>query len=510
MKTKMKTETRRLKDISPISTIRMNSSKRRKRQTVVKRKRDIKNQIFPFLLKQKLFAYTYLMISPQDIQTYQLTELNDYISKKNKYCDNYSRGITGGGQSMVINNHGTVSSYIILIMKYNLISEIEVNPALLKNTELLTEILGSVIVHVDKSKQLIGVFDVCLHNLDKTGYGSVIMNLVLSCIEINFKDDDYTIHLGVLLENIQFEKVAYLYTSVGFKDPYISDTDLFDNKYGMEIMFLTKNIHSYIQDDVIVDRNYNILMDLYHQYKNQNICSLLFQFDKSVIYRSRLFPYLGLSGIKGIHQPKELFREHGGAFQIIGSKRDAKKTIFKLGMETIAENGYLKYITGEEESVAYVESLYSFHTHPIAGHLKYNWIIQTPSSPDFTVFYSRAIKGECYFHAVITVEGMYLISLSKAFLEMYKDNYQSLYTLSYSYFNKFEYPQEDRQDDRIFTEELVQEHINKYFVWLNNVNTENMFHVQFFYWKNLTKQTLIEINYMSEKSKCYADKYSDI
>ena len=497
----------------------LHPSKKRKRQTLVNQKRNFKNQILPLLLKQHLFAYTYLMISPQDIQTYQLTELNEYISKKNKHCDNYSRGITGGrqptgvigGQPMVIHNYGTITMHIILVMKYNIVSDIEVNPTLLKNPELLKEILGSVVIHVDNSKELIGIYDVCLHNLDKTGYGSVIMNVVLSCIEINFKNINYTLHLGVLIENIQFDKVSYLYTSVGFKDPYISDTDLFGNKYGNEIMFLTKSIHSYIQDETIVNRNYNILMDIYYHYKHQKTCSLLFQFDKSVIYRARLFPYLGLSGIKGIHQAKELFREHAGAFRIIDSNRDKKTTLFKLGMETIAENSQIKFITGQEESVAYVEALYNFHTHPVSGHLKYGWIIQTPSSADFWVFFYRGIRSTTYFHSVITVEGMYILSLSKAFIEMYKDNYEGIMnTTDSSYFNKFEYPIENRQDDRFFSEELVEEHINKYFVWLNRMNSENYFHVQFFYWKNLTKETIIEIHYISENNKCYADKYSDI
>jgi DNA (cytosine-5)-methyltransferase 1 len=40
-------------------------------------------------------------------------------------------------------------------------------------------------------------------------------------------------------------------------------------------------------------------------------------------------------------------------------------------LETLAENKGIKYVTGDEESVLYVDYPFSFHTHPISLYLKY-------------------------------------------------------------------------------------------------------------------------------------------
>lgn len=483
------------------------SSKRKKRDKKIKTSRALNDKYFNLLNSQKIFAYTYLLVRLEDMQNHNLVELNEYIIKKNKVCDSFSKtnktilpGPVSQGEMIIGPN-----SFLILIMKYNIVSDIEANPEFLKDSKILSQILGHATVHVNLATKTAGIFDVCLHDLTKQGYGSVIMNLVLSCIELNFKNVIDTIFLGIILENVQFEKVSYLYTSVGFKNPLITDTDMLGQKYPFELMFLSKNIHFYMNDEAIIDRNYHLLMDIYTNYKEKRTCSLLFQFDKSVLYRARLFPYLGLDGIKGFSQPKEKFREYAGEFNIVNSKRQGNQTIFKLGLETIAENGSLKYITGEEETVAYVESLYCFHTHPVVSYLKYNWILATPSSPDFRAFFVRAIKGISYFHVVISVEGIYIISFSEAFISQNKGNYTPFLNLNLYYFDKFEYPMLNRVRTVTATEELVEENIQKYFVWLNGVNTENMFHVQFFYWKNLTKDTIIQIHYMNSENACYPD-----
>jgi len=483
------------------------SLKRKKRDNKIKTSRTLNDKYFNLFNNQKLFAYTYLFVPLEVMQTYNLVELNEYIIKKNKVCDAFSKtkqmiipGTVSAGEMII-----TPTSYLILIMKYNVASDIEEYPEYLKDSKILQQILGHATVHVNLEKRIAGIFDVCLHDLKKSGYGSVIMSLVLSCIEHNFKNVIDTIFLGILLENVQFEKVSYLYTSVGFQDPLITDTDMLGQKYPYELMFLTKNIHHYMNDEARIERNYHLLMDVYSNYKAKRTCSLFFQFDKSVIYRARLFPYIGLDGIKGFTQPKEKFREHAGAFTIVNSKREGDQTIFKLGLETIAENGGLKYITGQEEEVAYVESLYCFHTHPVNAYLKYGWILATPSSPDFRAFFVRAIKGISYFHTVITVEGIYILSFSEAFISQYKGNYASFDNIDYRYFDKFEYPSQNRMRIGLNLEEMVEENIQKYFVWLNSMNSENMFHVQFFYWKNLTKDTIIQIHYMNLKNACYPE-----
>ena len=233
-----------------------------------------------------------------------------------------------------------------------------------------------------------------------------------------------------------------------------------------------------------------------------------FRFDKSVIYRARLFTYMGLNGIVSQPQSTTLFREFAGKFNIIDSKTENDKIIFTLGMETISQ-GDLKFIAGQEENVAYTEETsYSFHTHPISSYLKYNWIISTPSSPDFKAIFVKAIKKIYYFHAVISMEGIYIISLSEYFINQNKNNFETILNNTQdTYFNKYEYPIVNRAISSFnsITKELQAEHINKYIKWLDNVNSENIFQLQFYFWNDLMKNNnVIQIHYANINNACYA------
>jgi hypothetical protein len=240
-----------------------------------------------------------------------------------------------------------------------------------------------------------------------------------------------------------------MYISSGFENPIITNTDLVGITYPFDFLLLTKPVKKFISDERKTDVVYDRAIDMYKNYQRglqekYPTCSFAFEFDKSAIMKLRLFPYLGLEGYKGIHH-KHLQKEFSGKFKIVNSRTSTsassassnqKKIIYKLSLETLAENEHIKFITGNEESVMYANDIYTFHTHPVGLYVKHKVIIATPSSPDFAAFISFK---ESRFHLVCAVEGIYIISLSKNALHKHKSLLLGNITTDMIR-NTFEYP----------------------------------------------------------------------
>jgi len=80
-----------------------------------------------------------------------------------------------------------------------------------------------------------------------------------------------------------------------------------------------------------------------------------------------------------------------------------KNNITKLG----------NMITGKENSVFASEGLIQFHTHPYEEYQKYGWTICFPSGPDFSSFLQYFLTYNTIASAVITIEGLYIISINQ-------------------------------------------------------------------------------------------------
>jgi len=409
-------------------------------------------------------------------------------------------------------------------MKYNIVSQIEIDKTLLKSQKILDQILGHVIVQDHKDKKILGIFDVCLHHFGKTGYGTVLFTVALYCIDFHYYGKEYTIWLGVRLDNAQFEKVAYMYISSGFEDPVITNKDLVGITYAFDFLLLTKPVKKFISDERKTDVVFNKAMDMYANYQRglqekHTACSFAFEFDKSAIMKLRLFPYLGLEGYKGIHH-KHLQKEFAGKFKIVNSRNSAsstsssnqKKIVYKLSLETLAENEHIKYITGNDEDVMYANDIYTFHTHPVGLYVKYKVMIGTPSGADFTCFIDFK---ESRFHLVCAVEGIYIISLAKEAL------YKSLTSANITtnmIRNTYEYPFTSRVFDWTgiteYEEGVMKDHIQKYLVWFDRTNDlpnfGKLFDLRFVYWRDLKKDTVMEIFYKTTDKTCFPELYEDI
>ena len=70
-------------------------------------------------------------------------------------------------------------------------------------------------------------------------------------------------------------------------------------------------------------------------------------------------------------------------------------------------------IYGEEFGVKIVDGIYNFHSHPRNAYKKYNVELGWPSAQDYIGFLLASIEDGTIFHLVISIEGIYIISLSK-------------------------------------------------------------------------------------------------
>jgi len=473
------------------------------------------------------FAYTYLTIDyktfQQNLNNFQL--LNKYIIQKSHDCN--CRSINSPmnqcnypTQQLMINNE---KESIILVLKYNDFVDVTNNISLFLDPNFLNKILGhcKIIQYIVNEKQIIGIYNVCLHLTEKKGYGSVLFNSILTAINfIKNIPDDSLLWLGINLQNVQFEKLANLYTNRGFGNPYIDTKDVNGAETGFTFIALTKYKGIYITNEDTTSIAYAETLDLYQQSAKEKIepnYAPRFQFslDNSAILSLRLFPYIGHEGITNIIT-KNLQFESSGIFHIFNAiiNEDINKNIiYKLSLETIADNKAIKYNVGKAESVIYPIGCCSFHSHPIAAYVNHKVLIGPPSGNDYVGFYSGLKDYFNQFHMIVSIEGIYLISLSQEILQ--NKTFYTNYNLNPDFLNQmrfdYQYPMKNPQyyfdwvsNDNI-DPSLVPKALNSYFEWFKIVNQkyQNLFQLQIFYWKDLQRDTIVQIFYSKYNGKIF-------
>jgi len=501
---------------------RSKKSTRSKRNTKLLNKRasyvqDIQSvnkylaEIDTAIINQHLVANTFCVINLHDMIKYNLKGVNTYFQKKNNECGVVETGNTSGNpitDNWILHDE---SFFLILVMKYNLVEIIQKNPVKLNQPDILEQIVGHAIIQVDTPKKMIGIFSVCSHKLNESGHGTEIMNIILLSIEFKYKKD-YTLWLGILMNNRYFEKVAKLYTSVGFQDPYISNIDYFGNNYrGLNLMFLTKSLHENSTEERI-HTNYNILMHMFKQYHGKNRCTFHFQFDNSVLLKGKLIPFLSIGGgISAVPETRENFPEYGGTFNIVHSKIENNDIIFKMGLGEYSD--FKNLTVGTVGSVQPPISLFNFHIHPYKINQENGWIMNCPSPGDLNYFfYYAVVLKKLYFHTLIAIEGIYVISLSKSFIDNYSMNKMNDYMkLDSNYFaQNFQYPVNLLAFSQTHKSDL-EKYVKDYLHWFErtNKNHYDILEVQYFSWNTLKNKDLkISIHYLSTEEKvCHMNQY---
>ena len=280
------------------------------------------------------FAFTYLRVDKATIQG--LPGFNKYIKLKSKKCDCISSEIENSechvddtDTSLVI----TDNQILIISVKYDILSSIYDNIKILENDTVQKAILGHCILEMKQhsGNNVIAIYDVCLHQRERVGYGSVLFNILLTAASVHYGSVAKILWLGIKLDNANFNKILHLYTSFGFDNPIITRGDPWFTEYPFYMLSLDKLMFKYTPKESNTRDVYNKGIEMKSQLisllKNPNyVSSMKFKFDKLAILNLRLLPYLEPMGISPI-QMKDLQREYSGSFSIYSTELLADNSV---------------------------------------------------------------------------------------------------------------------------------------------------------------------------------------
>jgi hypothetical protein len=190
------------------------------------------------------------------------------------------------------------------------------------------------------------------------------------------------------------------------------------------------------------------------------------------------------------------------------SQLDENDIINKLSLEVCNESSKFKYNVGEVSCVTAVEGENVFHTHPFYNYRINKTLIGPPSSDDLSAFLEfvlndiqKPMTKIQKFGAVITLEGIYIYSLSAEGIRSLKNGK----VLNQDEIKKYNYPINERFYDWDKYEIMaiptqineVNDGVNKYLKWFNDVNRNfgNYFKIDFKPWKEFDENTTFQIHY---------------
>lgn len=124
---------------------------------------------------------------------------------------------------------------------------------------------------------------------------------------------------------------------------------------------------------------------------NKRMCSITCFFDKKTIKKLKSF------------LDKKYKTEKGGIFKINNINHEILGNIYQVKIDT--------HENGEQEDVDVISSIYNFHTHPYNAYISHNCELGWPSLDDLKTYLFSFISYDTFFHAISTLEGIYILSV---------------------------------------------------------------------------------------------------
>ena len=207
------------------------------------------------------------------------------------------------------------------------------------------------------------------------------LKIVLECI-YKYMPKDIMIWTGVInIEN------SHKYIEENFVNPlYVEESPLKFNFDKSGISFSKKNTMEKEKDKSTIKNKL-----LYAFGQKEDICNIYVKFRKDTIKK-----------LKKMNEKSE--KELAGSLIVDKVIKKGEKIVFEL---TLNDKSISK---GEEEEVEAVFGRYNFHSHPGKAYKNNNVTNGWPSSTDYVGFLQ--LNHDTIFHTVITLEGLYIISLS--------------------------------------------------------------------------------------------------
>ncbi len=284
--------------------------------------------------------------------------------------------------------------------------------SILNHRDFLDSILGHVLVAYDPTRKIVELYDVCVYKASGRGTGTIIMTNVLDALLVQFPNDAL-IWLGVILEPKMFEAPLKLYTRMGFSNPYITNRTPIGSVGNKEILALYRQ-NDYIDPDEINTEDARILIEyVIREYQshviNPRTCNAYAYFKPATgRYLRSLAKAASTQDISGKITQKEV----AGALNLNKVVRAGESLLYEI----IADKKTIS--TGEGEAVDAVAARYTYHTHPRSAYITHNVRIAWPSAQDYVGFAHSVKNFGTVFHLVVSLEGIYVIKLTKEFLDL--------------------------------------------------------------------------------------------
>jgi hypothetical protein len=297
---------------------------------------------------------------------------------------------------------------------------------------------GYAYVIYDANKKLCEIINIHGSNLKKVTAVLQISTII---------PDDVTIFSSIPIYSSTIIEDIKMYVDAGFRDPYIrNNTSLCISK---------KNMIQDTQEDIVAQIKYVLTQFLL--FNDTPICTTILCLTKDAIkYLKSLTATGKTKNSDGSITQKEI----AGGLYVSSTTPDI------IHMLDILENSI---IIGSEEGVNIVPAMYNFHSHPKEAYINHNVPLAWPSQQDYIGFLRAVEDDKTICHLVISIEGIYIISLSPQWF----DNPLPL-SKDFGTFIQDNYTFPCKNDQQI----------NEYLMYINNIKYDN-------------KSPLIEVQYKS-------------
>jgi len=230
----------------------------------------------------------------------------------------------------------------------------------------------------------------------------------------------YTLLWTILpIDTENLEQIVRSYAMVGFDKPIISDGDVFltgaIDIFKHKCLFNLSHINGYIPSENIdseyVLREFNAMIANTNSSLENDICSLYLTYNKSFVKWLAELPQRHTTlNPDGTLSQKEI----GGSMLLDNLQEDNKQYYWELNLDEKKD-----FVVGTEEYVNMANiGRYVFHSHPVEtmeSRKKGGLHIGIPSGTDYfgTLMLSLSSGEFVIFHSIISVEGIYIISLNQ-------------------------------------------------------------------------------------------------
>jgi hypothetical protein len=307
------------------------------------------------------------------------------------------------------------------------------------------------------------------------GISGYVMKEVLESILL-YIPNDVTLWVGININDPDLLQIAENYVNGGFHNPYVYKSSplgyVFDN-YGL-CMF-RKN------DPDEKTNAYNDVLYVLNQFidRSEKNCSLTTRLSTSTVRYLKKLSSCGVTwnGSESVSQ-----KELAGSFRVTNAD---DKLIYDLEIDKDS------ITTGEEEGVMIVNSRYNFHTHPKEAYERHGVGMGWPSAQDYIGYIGAVIKFKTVLHAVITIEGVYIISLGEHWI----DKLDQLDNKTIEYIQKnYDIRHEKGKDINWYLQNINQMSYNGYPLVL----------LQFLSWDDASSQ--FTVNYLRDGDNCFVQE----